>query len=256
MCPVGVPLEPWRLTGDFVCHCLLVETDDGLVLIDTGLGLRDIEHGLPKLFEWSCRPSYNRNEAAISQVEALGFRPEDVRHIITTHLDLDHAGGISDFPHAVVHTHALEREASQERNHNGKMRYAPEQWAHDVRWQTYSVAGDRWQGLEAVRQLEGVDAPICLIPLPGHSRGHCGVAVEDDKGGWLFHCGDAFFHRHQIAPEEGKTPLMIRVFQDSMVENKRLRDQNIERLRTLHREHPDDITIICAHDAHTFDALK
>jgi hypothetical protein len=29
-----------------------------------------------------------------------------------------------------------------------------------------------------------------LIPLFGHARGHCGVAVQTESG-WLFHVGDA-----------------------------------------------------------------
>lgn len=36
-------------TAHLVCHCLLVETDRGLVLIDTGFGLRDIESPYSRL---------------------------------------------------------------------------------------------------------------------------------------------------------------------------------------------------------------
>ncbi|MGM7388810.1 MBL fold metallo-hydrolase, partial [Acinetobacter baumannii] len=42
MCPVCAPLfgqRGWK--AEIVCHCLLVETDRGLVLIDTGFGLQD-----------------------------------------------------------------------------------------------------------------------------------------------------------------------------------------------------------------------
>lgn len=35
--------EPGLLrTGRMVCHCLLVETEAGLVLVDSGMGLRDV----------------------------------------------------------------------------------------------------------------------------------------------------------------------------------------------------------------------
>ena len=47
-CPLGGALFDGRsrgLTGRLVCHCLLIETDrDGLVLVDTGYGLRDVDH--------------------------------------------------------------------------------------------------------------------------------------------------------------------------------------------------------------------
>jgi glyoxylase-like metal-dependent hydrolase (beta-lactamase superfamily II) len=32
------------------------------------------------------------------QIERLGFRREDVRHIVITHFDFDHIGGLVDFP--------------------------------------------------------------------------------------------------------------------------------------------------------------
>lgn len=38
-----------------------------------------------------------------------------------THLDFDHAGGISDFPHATVHVLATEYNAAQLPNFKGKL---------------------------------------------------------------------------------------------------------------------------------------
>ncbi|MCV9925973.1 MBL fold metallo-hydrolase, partial [Acinetobacter baumannii] len=41
MCPVCAPLFGQKgFQAKVVCHCLLVETDQGLVLIDTGLGIQ------------------------------------------------------------------------------------------------------------------------------------------------------------------------------------------------------------------------
>src|SRR5512147_3130678 len=85
--------------GKMVAHCLLVETErDGLVLIDTGFGTRDIEGktNISRMFKTLCGPTLSRSETALAQVEALGFTPADVKHIVVTHLDLDHAGGLCD----------------------------------------------------------------------------------------------------------------------------------------------------------------
>ena len=49
-CPVGGALMDGRsrgLRGRLVCHCLLLETNDGLILVDTGLGLRDMQAPSP-----------------------------------------------------------------------------------------------------------------------------------------------------------------------------------------------------------------
>jgi glyoxylase-like metal-dependent hydrolase (beta-lactamase superfamily II) len=54
------------------------------------------------------RPVLNPAETAANQVERLGFRRDDVRHIVITHFDGDHIGGIFDFPEAQIHVTAME----------------------------------------------------------------------------------------------------------------------------------------------------
>jgi len=101
--------------GLLVCHCLLVETEQGLVLIDSGIGSADIRNPVAGLGEqWlrRTRPRLELDETAVRQVSRLGYRPEDVRHVVLTHLHRDHAGGISDFPWATVHVFASEHEAA------------------------------------------------------------------------------------------------------------------------------------------------
>jgi glyoxylase-like metal-dependent hydrolase (beta-lactamase superfamily II) len=47
-------------------------------------------------------------ETAAHQIERLGFRREDIRHIVITHLDVDHIGGLSDYPDAHIHVTVAE----------------------------------------------------------------------------------------------------------------------------------------------------
>ena len=114
MCPIGRRLV--NGTGSIfqrarmVCHCLLIETHDGLALVDTGIGLDDIANP-PRLGpKWvrQTTPRLDPAETAVRQVEALGYSKSDVRHLLLTHLDRDHAGGIPDFPNAKVHVHRRE----------------------------------------------------------------------------------------------------------------------------------------------------
>jgi len=103
--------------GLLVAHCLLIETESDLVLVDTGMGLVDMKprHTLGRHFEATLRPTLDPEETAIRQVERLGFRAGDVRHIVMTHLDLDHAGGLPDFPQAKVHVLDIEHHAAMAR---------------------------------------------------------------------------------------------------------------------------------------------
>jgi glyoxylase-like metal-dependent hydrolase (beta-lactamase superfamily II) len=93
-----------------VCHVLLVETANGLVLIDSGFGTRDCADPARRVgpSRHLIRPVLDAGEAAVNQIGRLGFRPGDVRHIVVTHFDGDHIGGIYDFPDAHIHVTAAE----------------------------------------------------------------------------------------------------------------------------------------------------
>lgn len=97
LCPYCAPLFGQQgLKAEIVCHCLLVETDKGLVLIDTGLGIQDYLHPQKRLGSIISKfgtIQNNLNLTAIAQIQTLGFKPTDVKHILVTHLDFDHAGG-------------------------------------------------------------------------------------------------------------------------------------------------------------------
>jgi glyoxylase-like metal-dependent hydrolase (beta-lactamase superfamily II) len=236
--------------GTFVAHCLLLETErDGLVLVDSGFGAADVRdpRRIPAGFRLLVAPAFDAAEPAHARVQALGHRPEDVRHIVVTHLDLDHAGGLVDFPWAAVHLHAAEHDAAMRRaSLQEKTRYLPVQWAHGPRWETYADEGDDFFGLGAVRPLRGVAADVALVPLHGHTRGHSAVAVKNGTG-WLLHAGDAYFH-HTELDRPRRCPPGLDLFQRTVAMDERARRRNQSRLRDLRATRPDDVAIFSAHD--------
>ncbi len=172
MCPVGQRFfngEGSRLgRGKFVCHVLLLERSDGLVLIDTGMGTSQAAD--PKLLGIPFRafsPRPTMAETAVVQVKRLGFDPTDLRHIVLTHIDLDHAGGLGDFPAAEVHVFAREHDAFRRPPLSQRYRYKLSRaaWTTEPRWVAHELAGDRWQGFDSVRILPGQDPDVLLVPL-------------------------------------------------------------------------------------------
>jgi glyoxylase-like metal-dependent hydrolase (beta-lactamase superfamily II) len=97
-----------------VCHVLLLKTESGLGLVESGFGLADIADPARRVgpFRHVIRPLLNPEETAIRQVEQLGFRTGDVHHFLLTHLDIDHIGGLSDFPRAQVHLNSAEAQGA------------------------------------------------------------------------------------------------------------------------------------------------
>jgi glyoxylase-like metal-dependent hydrolase (beta-lactamase superfamily II) len=91
-----VPKETWskRVSTDednlmqLALHCLLIETPDGPVLVDTGMGTK-VRASEKLRAIW--RPS--ERALLLESLARAGFSPEDVRTVVFTHLHVDHAGG-------------------------------------------------------------------------------------------------------------------------------------------------------------------
>ncbi|HET6501561.1 MAG TPA: MBL fold metallo-hydrolase [Amycolatopsis sp.] len=244
--------------AELVCHCLLVETGSALVLVDTGMGSPSVDRPADWLGAGFARLVGVRTslaETAAEQVKRLGYAVTDVRHVVLTHLDLDHAGGLADFPHATVHVYAEELRALETpRDHAERRRYRAAQFAHGPQWNGYADTGEHWFGFDAVRGLAGLPPEILVVPLAGHTRGHAGVAI-DTGDGWLLHAGDAYFFHGELDPFRPHCPPVLASFERRVQTVSALRLANQRRLRELVRTH-DDVTVFSAHDAHELNRFR
>lgn len=246
-----------RVSPDrMIAHCLLVERPEGLLLVDTGFGSADIADPgrLGRPFTRMVRPALQLAETARAQIQALGHDAADVTDvtdIALTHLDLDHVGGIGDFGSARIHVFGDELAAAQHPTWRERARYLSAQWAHRPQWVRHEVAGDEWFGFGSVTALCD---DVVLVPLRGHTRGHCGVAVRRDEGGWLLHAGDSYFAtgEKQTPPS---APVGLKVFQSVLALDNAQRLENQHRLQELHATRGSEVTIFSAHDVSEFEAL-
>lgn len=241
-----------------VAHCLLIESPEGLILVDTGFGLQDVLKPWSRLNPFSrflLRPELLAQETAYHQITQLGLRPEDVSHIVLTHLDFDHAGGLDDFPNAQVHLMDAERQSAlAPANMRGRFRYSAGQLKNSSQWNTYYAEGEKWFGFEAVRELKGLPPEILLVPLAGHSAGHTGVAVQTDQG-WILHAGDAYYFKGELE-NQYSCPTKLRYFQKWAETGHKMRTLNLLRLRDLAASETEDIILFCSHDPDEFLKLK
>jgi glyoxylase-like metal-dependent hydrolase (beta-lactamase superfamily II) len=231
-----------------VCHVLLIETDNGLVLVDSGYGLADCaDHARIGPFRHLFRPRFDPDETAARQVEQLGFGRDDVRHIVTTHFDIDHIGGLADFPDAQIHVTAAEvAGAVTSPSFREKVRFRPAQWAHGPKLVEHDPDGEKWRGFAAAKELDAISPGIVLVSLPGHTRGHACVAVDAGHR-WVLHCGDAFYYGGTI-DGHSPVPLALKLSESmSAFDRKRVRD-NHARLAELYAGQEPDLLIVSAHD--------
>ena len=233
-----------------VSHCLLVETNGGLVLVDTGVGLEFFQRspefiGRFKSFVYGYQSSKSLWVSARDWISELGFKASDVTHIIPTHLDFDHCGDLVDFPGARVHVRTVEHErAHQPVTAMDKLRYLSRHFDHGPLWQLYDdPGGDAWYGFDTVRPLVGLDDDLLLVALPGHSVGHVGVAVRAESG-WILHAGDAYYQRkHLFDPPT----LGSRIIRRQIDEDAQIAEDTQRRLASVIGSHPE-LTVICSHD--------
>lgn len=193
-----------RLLNCFTCNarwpskmktgtlCLLIESNHGPVLVDTGLGLQDYSQptAITRLFRIFTVMPFDAAESAIRRLRTLGYEPGDVRHIVLSHMHFDHCGGLPDFPHAKVHVHKREYDAFTDGKilHWDEYAYVPRDIAHQPEFVLYETVDSKWYDLDAIRLP--FEPEMYFIPLFGHSRGHCGVAIKTSNG-WFFHAADA-----------------------------------------------------------------
>ena len=213
----------------------LLEGDDRLILVDTGLGVEDVNNSR-RLIPVQCADAAAARrivETALRQVADLGFRPDDVRHIVPTHLDLDHAGGMGDFP---ARRSCFRNRASRRIDGSslgGRARYRAVQIA-SKKWAPVEADGEAWFGFEAVRAEDSRYARRGAAgPASGSHARPLRRRRQEYQEGWLFHCGDAYFHHSEVTAGGAAAPPGLRFYEALISVDNAARLANQARLRDL-----------------------
>ncbi len=172
----------------------LIEHPEGLIVVDTGETARTAERNyFPRwhpFYRYAVRLHVRPDQEIGPQLRALGITPEDVRHVVLTHLHTDHAGGLHHFPHSEILVSEVEFRTA--RGWMGKLRgYLPHQWP---RWfaPRFIEFGHAPLGPFPVTYPVTRAGDVHVVPTPGHTSGHCSVvALDGDRT--IFLAGDTSY---------------------------------------------------------------
>jgi glyoxylase-like metal-dependent hydrolase (beta-lactamase superfamily II) len=184
-------------------NCFALRSADGIILVDAGTGTA-----------WG--PKYGHARSALHKA---GISPDQVRHILITHIHGDHALGLFDgevpyFPNADVFvperdfaffTDPAAREVTPEARRGG----------FNVAEQLVRVYGSRVRQIPDGPVLAGIEARA----LPGHTPGHTGYLVRGE-GKDLLIWGDTL-HVGELQPGDPKIGLVFDLDPEMAVRTRR-----------------------------------
>jgi N-acyl homoserine lactone hydrolase len=162
-----------RRDYEFPAYSFVVEHPEGLIAIDTGMsaGARSPRPLMQRRFVPSPIAGHEMGPA----MRAIGLDPADVRWVVLTHLDWDHAGGLAHFPGAEVLVHRPEHEFAA--TAVGRWRYEPQLWPSGFKPTVYDLDAEPYGPFPRSRALTG-DGAVRIVALTGHSVGQVGVIVR------------------------------------------------------------------------------
>jgi glyoxylase-like metal-dependent hydrolase (beta-lactamase superfamily II) len=162
-------------------HCLLIESGDDLVLVDAGLGEKLDEKGLGMFAVPEGLPRLP------DRIAGIGYRPEEVSHVILSHLHFDHCGWstrragerwVPTFPNARYWIQRDELAHARDPNPRDRPSYDARNFEPLVE-----------AGMVELFDGEAEPAPgIRAVHAPGHTEGMSIVVLDsgDGSGGALF----------------------------------------------------------------------
>jgi len=201
-----VPEEVWRQGIDadaegrvpMDIHVLLVQTRDATILIDAGLDDPGSSWGESFL---EALPGLVRTPGVGAGLASMGIRPEDVTHILLTHVHFDHVIGL-----------AVEGDGRLvPRYPNARVLLGRGDWENVPEEHLEPAAKARIQAIEEAGLLDLVDGErevvpgVTMIPAPGESPGHSMIRVSSN-GEVLYVVGDLFHHRSEVEYPDWMVP--------------------------------------------------
>jgi glyoxylase-like metal-dependent hydrolase (beta-lactamase superfamily II) len=222
---------------------LIRHPNAGPILVDTGLHpsiASDPRQNLGRFGTWLCRPEMEPGGDLPAQLRDRGIAPSSIRLVLLTHLHLDHASGIADFPEATFIVTADEWKQATSGLLSMLKGYRRQQYDYAFDFRTVRFDGDEVSSYATFGRTVDLfgDGSVRLASTPGHSAGHQSVIVRLEDRDMVI-SGDAMFRESQLEPRADLPGLMYDEHQYK---------RSLQEIRLFRREYPEAV-ITAGHDA-------
>ncbi|KFN02960.1 N-acyl homoserine lactonase family protein [Bacillus clarus] len=182
---VNSTLAPGKLLN-LPVWCYLLETEEGPILVDTGMPEMAVDN--ENLFkgtfvEGKILPKMSENDRVINILKRMGYEPEDLLCIISSHLHFDHAGGNGTFTNTPIIVQRSEYGAALHREEYLKECILPNL--------NYKMIEGDYEVAPGVK----------LLYTPGHSPGHQSLFITTEKSGSILLTIDASYTKENFEDE-------------------------------------------------------
>src|SRR4051794_39261520 len=171
----------------------------GLMLVDAGFHASlavDPKANLGPVLGRIFSPRMGPDDALPDQLRARGFQPGDVKIVVMTHLHVDHASGVAQFPDATFVVSAREwHVATEEKGVRGG--YVRRQFDHAFDWRTVDFDADEVNSFASFGRTLDLfgDGSVRLAYTPGHTLGHMSLILRTRAGEFLIAADAAYTMR-------------------------------------------------------------
>ncbi len=220
----------------------------GPILVDTGLHpsiASDPTENMGRFGNWFYRPQLEPGDDISSQLRDRGVDPASIRLVILTHLHLDHASGIADFPDATLIVSAPEWKAATTGTFPSLRGYHRPQYDYAFDFRTASFDGDQVRSYASFGRTIDLfgDGSVRLAFTPGHSSGHQSVIVRlKDRD--MAIAGDALYLESQLESGADLPGVMADAHNYK---------RSLQEFRLFRRQYPEAV-ITAGHDAAFYES--
>ncbi|MGD9739406.1 MAG: NAD-dependent epimerase/dehydratase family protein [Bauldia sp.] len=221
----------------------------GPVLWDTGYAPRFFEgtRRLPwRYMRWATPAEIPEELSAVNQLRARGIEPGDVKHVVLSHFDPDHFGGLRDFPEARITCswRAWEGTRSLKGIAALRARLLPGHLPEDMAGRLHVLPDPEGPAISVFDKSLDLfgDGAIRLVDLPGHAPGQLGAFVRRKSDGTdFFLAADGCWNLAAIETNgyRGGAHRVLAV-------DRKAQDETYRKMRRIHQEWPA-LTIVPSH---------